>query len=427
MRVTQFCSAAAPADVPGIRVLRRALDAHHPGARLTVAALPGARRLLDAIDGVDVVGLSDLSRGVHGSVSLLPTAEARALACPLVLERLLSDDAPCAVFLAADCDLRAPLTALEAALDQSDVVLLRRLDGRLPDDGERPDADDLLAMGELDDGVVAARGSAGSLRVVRWWLDHAVRGLRTVERGAVAGVLGVAWRALSGVEVLEDPGYGVSGWNLHERRLSFDDDGVPHASGNPVCLARFTDFRPDRTWWLFDGASRVQVLEDPVLMSLCRERAATLLEAGWTPPRRDAGVAIAQTVSLMRDERVRRLVANAGEAGEEVGDVENPCGEPALLAWLAEPAEAGAGAGLNRYTHDLWRARDDLRSAFPDLDGPDGDAFAVWLWIRGRSESALHERLLPPVPAEDIEIAVRAQDPRAPLARRASGGSGSAS
>jgi hypothetical protein len=427
MSATQFCSAAAPADVPGIRVLRRALDAHHPGARLTVAALPGARRLLDAVDGVDVVGLRDLSYGVHGLVGLLPAAEARGLARPLVLERVLSNGAPCAVFLAADCDLRAPLAALEAALDRSDVVLLRRLDGRLPDDGERPDADDLLAMGEIDDGAVAARAGDGSLRVVRWWLDHAIRGLRAAQGGAVAGVLGVAWRALSGVEVLEDPGYGVSAWNLHERRLSIGDDGVPHASGNPVCLARFPDFRPDRPWWLCESASRVHVLDDPVLTSLCRERATTLLDAGWTPPRRDAGAAVAQTVSLLRDERVRRLVANAAEAGEDVGDVEHACGEPALLAWLAEPAEAGAGAGLNRYTHDLWRARDDLRSAFPDLDGPDGDAFAVWLWIRGRNEAGLHERLLPTVPAEDIEMAVRAQDPRAPLARRASGGNGSAS
>lgn len=398
MRLTHAGAVAAATDVPGIRVLRAALEAHHPGARLTVAALPGARAALGAVPGLDVVGLSELAAGVHAAPVLLPPAAARALAGPLLLARLLRDGAPCALLLAPDCDVRAPLAAIEEALDEGDVVVLPRVGGRLPDDGERPDAHDLLAAGELDDEVVAVRAGANAARCVRWWLDEA---LRVVDAAGPAGtgdervmpsVLRVAERALPGVVVLADDGCGVSAWNLHERALSEDSGGTPCAAGRPIALMRFAGFRPDRPWWLAEQASRPRVLDDPVLARLCRERAATLRAAGWAPaPRGDDG----GPGPLLRDERVRRLVLTAAT---DLGDLGEPGGEAALLAWLAVPAVAGNGFGINRYTYDLWRVRDDIRRAFPDLDGADGEGFVAWLWAYGVGEAGLDPRLLPPPP-----------------------------
>ena len=398
MRLTHAGAVAAAADVSGILVLRAALEAHHPGARLTVVALPGARAALEAVLGLDVVGLSELAEGVHGAPVLLPPAAARALAGPLLLARLLREGAPCALLLAADCDVRAPLVAVEAALDEGDVVVLPRIAGRLPDDGERPDAHDLLTAGELDDEVVAVRAGAAGARCLRWWLDEAVR---AVEAGGPAGpgddrampsVLRAAERALPGIAVLADEGCGVSAWNLHERVLTEDSGGTPCAAGRPIALMRFAGFRPDRPWWLAEQASRARVLDDPVLARLCRERAAALRAAGWAPAPRGNH---AGPGPLLRDERVRRLVLTAAT---DLGDLGEPDGEAALLAWLAAPAVAGNGFGINRYTYDLWRVRDDIQRAFPDLDGADGEGFVAWLWAYGVGEAGLDPRLLPPAP-----------------------------
>lgn len=400
MRLTLACAVAAPDDLPAIRVLRAALDRHHPGLPLTVAALPGAYAPLRAIDGVEAVPIADLAAGLLGNAVDLPPAVAKAVARPLLLERALRDGIPATLLLDADCDLRAPATTIEAALDRSDVVALARFAGRLPADGERPDADDLLAAGEVDDTIVAVRSGPAAARCVGWWLDSV---LAAVTRGgpaavAVPNVLRVAERAWPGVEVLADGGCGFSAWNAHERPLSRDADGRLLAAGSVLRLVRFAGFRPDRPWWLSAEASRVRVLDDPLLAELCRQRATTLRDAGWGPPgeRRDADDGL---TSLQRAPRVRRMLRDAAGAGARIGACGEPGGEASLLAWLAGPPAAGAAAGVNHYTHDVWDGRVDLRDAFPDLDGADGSRFTVWLWDHGRDEAQLDERLLPARPA----------------------------
>lgn len=401
MRLTLACAVAAADDLPAIRVLRAGLDRHHPGLALTVAALPGAYAPLCAISGVEAVPIADLAAGLLGDAVDLPPAVAKALARPLLLERALRDEIPATLLLDADCDVHAPLTAIEAALDRNDVVALARFAGRLPADGERPDADDLLAAGEVDDTIVAVRSGSAATGCVGWWLDVV---LAAVSRGGLAAapapsLLRTAERAWPGVEVLADGGCGFSAWNAHERPLTRDAEGRLLAAGSVLQLGRFAGFRPDRPWWLSDEASRVRVLDDPLLAELCRQRAAALREAGWVPPgeRRDAGDD--GLTPLQRDPRVARMLRDATRAGDRVGACGEPGGEASLLAWLAGPPTAGAAAGVNRYTHDVWDGRADLRDAFPDLDGADGAGFAVWLWDHGREEAQLDERLLPTRPA----------------------------
>ena len=48
---------------------------------------------------------------------------------------------------------------------------------------------------------------------------------------------------------------------------------------------------------------------------------------------------------------------------------------PEFLAWLGEPAPEGAEAGATRYLYELYRARPDLRAAFPAV-GPELVAWA---------------------------------------------------
>ncbi len=335
---------------------------------------------------------------------LLPTPALAALARPLLLRRALASGARGVLLLAADCAVRAPLEDLTAA---AEVVLLPRVAGRLPDDGERPDADDLASAGTVDDEVVALRPGAQAERFVRWWADRVTGALREAAPAspprAALSPLGVAPHALDGVALLEDAGVGVSDWNLHERPLT-EEGGEPLAAGRPLRLMRFASFRPDRPWWLATNSSRARVLDDPVLARLCRERAAALTQAGWEPAD-GSGMAVL-ALELRLDERLYRLLHEAADAGEDFGDLSEPAGADAMLTWLAEPAHVGAAAGINRYSLDVWRTREDVQRAYPDLDGADAEGYVGWLWVHGRAELGLDARLLPPPPAW-VEIANR--------------------
>ena len=390
--LTHACVVVGAEDAISARLLLDDLRAVEPELELVVLALPGARATLQGEAGVVLLGLDDigLSRDSVAAIRLSTAALARA-ARPLLVEQLLRDGAGGVVLLPADCEVRGRLTALRAGLEEHVAVVVPRLCGRLPDDAERPDGADLDAAGLIDDAFVAVR--PGAERVVRYWAGRCAP-----DAGAGPSPLTAAVRAFDGVMTLEDPGYDVSAWNLHERPLTTSDDDGLLAGGAPVVVIRFEGFRPDRPWWYSEDATRPVVLDDPVLSSLCRDRAERMRTAGWVPPSaRPTGPTFA---ALVRgDERLTELHGEAVEDGEAFGDLDEPGSAEAFIGWLEGPAPVGRDAGLTRYAHHVWRARPDVRDAYPDLDGADGPEFVGWLWVHGLPELKLDPRFLPEPPS----------------------------
>lgn len=67
---------------------------------------------------------------------------------------------------------------------------------------------------------------------------------------------------------------------------------------------------------------------------------------------------------------------------------------------LNQPAEVGGHHGVTRHLLNVWTLRPDLRAAWPDLDGRDGEAFVEWAIVHGRHEVPIIDELLPPHPRE---------------------------
>ncbi len=348
-----FCSITKPSQRATAQVLADGLREHHPDARVAVLDAPVA----------------------------VPTALADAL------ER----GAEVAVYVDPDARVYGPLDeALEAAR-QHGVALVRRV-AALPDDGERPDQRELLRAGRINDGFVAVSSSPDGRRFVEWW----ERGLGRLD-GATEPWLDLAPDMFPKAVLLENPGYMVSFWNLHARRLE-RRHGELLAAGEPLRLFHFEGFRPDRPYWLSDGGTRARVVDDPVLAELCGAYADALLAAGWTPPR----TSIADVERLGNGQRVDHLVRalwkDALDAGRDFGDPLSPDDAEAFAAWVRGPASEGADAGVNRYLLAAYRTRPDLQAAFPDLDGPDGPR--VIDWARGPGLHELLPELLPGGSAE---------------------------
>jgi SAM-dependent methyltransferase/glycosyltransferase involved in cell wall biosynthesis len=388
------------------RVLACTLHAVHPEWPITVVAMPGA--VPDLRDGAEPFGVlappAVLGSDLRELAETAPLDAVERVLRPALAERLLERGADRVLVLAADAELHGGLDALVAALRGADAVLVPRLLGTLPEDGERPSAADLLAAGEIDDELVAVRATDGGRALLRFWRERAVEAAEAA-RGAPdaaahlrASPLAAAPRVVAArLHRLEDPGYDVSCWNLHERPLARDGERLT-AGGAPLAVMRFGGFRADRPWWLSEDATRVLVLDDPVLSELCGRRAAALREAGWVAD--GAGLGAGELApGVVHDERLRRLHAEAIDAGEDFGPLDEPSGADAFLAWLAEPVGRGAAAGVNRYVYDAWREREDVQRAYPDLDGAHAEGFLGWAWVHGRPELGLQEALLPPPPA----------------------------
>lgn len=387
------------------RVLAQSLERHHPGWPMTVLVMPGLRPELRAeAEPFEVLLAGELDFPLRGLLERAPAPALAALLRPLLAAELLARGAERVLVLAPDAELHGPLDALTTALDDAPAALVPRLTGRLPQDGRRPDGGDLLDAGAIDDEVVAVRGDEAGRAFVTWWQDRAFEAAEGAAKlkapsdapRLTASPLDAAERVFEQLATVDDAGYDVSYWNLHERTL--ESAGELTAGGRPARLLRWTGFRPDRPWWLSEHGSRTLVLDDRVLSGLVRRRAEALGAAGWVRLDHLSVHPDDLPNGLVYDVRLQRLWIEAADAGEGLGDVFSPAGADAFADWLTGPAPQGAAAGLNRYAYDVWRERADVRDAYGDLDGADAEGFLGWLWVHGREEMALQGALLPVPP-----------------------------
>ena len=322
-------SVAGGNEVAGARILARDLAEHHPDWSLSVLVLPGVRPTLHpGEEPFELLEPAALAQHGDAIPPGLPAAAARGARAAAARPPRARGAAPSA----CSCSRPTPSCAARSTRSPTDSsctrrLLVPRLLGGLPQDGERPDSRDLLDAGEIDDELAAVRADDSGRAFVDWWIERRREDAAAAGRGRPApSPLAAALGSLEGVARLEDPAYGVSYWNLHERSLA------------DARLVRFAGFRADRPWWLSEHASRTLVLDDPALAEACGRRAQALLDAGWVVEAEGAGGARELPGGLVWNERLRRLHMQALEAGEDFGDIYSPAGARAFARWLTTPA-----------------------------------------------------------------------------------------
>jgi glycosyltransferase involved in cell wall biosynthesis len=417
----RFCSTASRYALPHARVLAGALAEHHPESRLAVLVLGDTDGSLREDEPFDVIWpheLAPLTADVD--LTFLGWADFATVLRPWLMRLLMERGADTVVHLEADIDVLASLEPVLALVRDSGVVLMPRTPEGLPQDDLEPSDWDLLATGPISPAVVAVRATELGQHFLHWWSERLSETGASLEptqpqatnlvdpTPALSSWLDVADAVLGpGLGRLEDPGIGLSFWNLHARALTTDGD-ERFAAGRPLRCVHFSGFRPDRPYWLSERGTRARVLDDPVLTGLCASYAHRLLSAGWVNPERrsDRGGRLADGSAY--DARLRRLHARAEASGVAFGDIFSAAGSAGFLSWLQGPAERGAEAGVNQYLYDVYLRRSDLQEALPQIDGPDGERLIAWAWEHGRVELELQPSLLPgqPGPSADRPLGV---------------------
>ncbi len=400
----KFCTIVNAGRLANARVLAGSLARHHPEASLTVLCL-GRGRPQQKDEPFEVIRPDQLP--LDDFDKLLADdrwADLTELLKPRLLAWLLARDRGPIVYLDAAVDLHAPLEPVARLLERHGVVIAPRLLGHLPPDGHRPDAADLRSAGRLGASLVALSGTEG-IEPARWWAARTARAAASLPppspgqplhpRRELSRWIDLVPSVFPTAAALSDSASAVSYWNLHERSLS-SDGALPLVDGRPLRFLHFEGFDPGRPFLLTAEMDRVRTSENPQLAQLCESYAERLHEAGWRDHRRRADVGLRLPNGMTFDDRLSHLLAEAAAAGETFGDVFTEEGLEDFMRWLDEPAPYGSAAGVNRYLYRIYRERDDLHSAYPDLDGADGEGFAGWVWVFGSVEMGLPDRFLPP-------------------------------
>ena len=371
--------------------LGASLADQHPGKEFTVAVL--ASELGDlTLPGATLVTPSDL--GIDGLEQVasrlgMPSLR-RALIGPVVSRLLERDDS--ITYLDPYLVALAPLTRLEAFLEDDEIVLVQH--------STATSAEDQTA-GTLHAGLLAVRGGATTDSLLSEWPQtvprakkHDGRGVRDYFHSWFDSIPG----RFDAVKVSHSPGYVVAA--CHVERDAFDLDGnLLRWRGEPVTLldlseVRSPDERPASAVGNSPADGRTPINEVPELIGLVNEisaRAKAILPAA---PRLRSFDRLPDGTTL--DARLRRLAGEAIDSEALSGSIFTDAGAADFYEWLNQPAHEGAKAGLTRYHYAIWEEISDLHTAYPDLDGEDGDNFAIWLNLHRWPAIPMPSRLLPP-------------------------------
>ncbi|MDQ3880665.1 MAG: glycosyltransferase, partial [Chloroflexota bacterium] len=207
---------------------------------------------------------------------------------------------------------------------------------------------------------------------------------------------------------LRDPGYNVAYWNLHDRRVESADGGYL-AAGRPLRFFHFSGFDPNRPDVLSRHQNRIDLNSDPVLLELCRSYAEELHGAGLNEARRWRYDYAALPDGSRLDVRLRRLLRQADLEGGMPMSPFTERGMGAVYDFLNEPASPEGPPEMTRALSAVYRGREDLQRAFPDINRGDRAAFLAWIRANGRKELSLPDALIPTPARELPEAEARAK------------------
>jgi glycosyltransferase involved in cell wall biosynthesis len=276
----------------------------------------------------------------------LPPQHALWLRCAEALRRhLTAGRGPVVVVRAGAAALFAPPDALVAG---DGVTFVDRAPHGLDDDGLAPAEADLVGRGRYSTALAAF--GAGGHDALAWLVEH-------LDDTAPVGRWFERMAAVHGAAAAGAAAH-VAGWHAPPAEL-------------PVA-ADLDDLDPDAPWSLAFGGrrARVRLSLAPVLADAVA-RAAAQTAGAPTPLCLPGGMTV--------DASIRRLVADALAAGDDVPDPFTP----AFLDWLETP-DPPWGGDFGRYWRRLRLDRPDLQAAFPQPDSADQERFRAWITVNWR-------------------------------------------
>ena len=343
----------------------------------------------------DSLGLPD-GKWFHFKYTLLELSTAVK---PYAIDHLFREfDFDFVLFLDPDILVCSDLNDVLARLDNDSLLLTPHLTAPIFDD-KRPSELDILRAGVYNLGFFAIARNQETLAFLQWWkerlYDYCVvdlpRGLFLDQRWA-----DFAPCFVSRVGVLRDPAYNVAYWNLHHRQLSLSE-GVFLVNGSPLRFFHFSGFDPDHAERLSKHQNRYRSDDLPVVQSLVEQYSRLLHHYGYRECCRWPYAYGFFNNGIRIPDVGRSLPFESPSITSEIGDPFTEEGYKAFVQIWNEPLEeTDSSRPITRLAYRLYRTRNDLQTAMPNIFGGDYREFVRWLTSAASRDHDLPDVLLAP-------------------------------
>lgn len=186
-----------------------------------------------------------------------------------------------AVMLDPDVVCYASFDSVWEALENADVVLTPHVSAALPQDGDQPDDMEFVTAGFINAGFMAARNNEGAKACMDWMMrtlpDFGFFAPQFNAYADQALMSCLPWYFPNSVCVDRHAGLNVAYWNLHERRLTKNDEKY-FSNGQPLVFFHYSGFDPGQSQLLTKHSGRRFSLETNAVISDLLENYRILLK-----------------------------------------------------------------------------------------------------------------------------------------------------
>jgi glycosyltransferase involved in cell wall biosynthesis len=389
----QFVTITSPPELADAAALLASLAAPDPNADLTVVVV--ARELGDLdLPGATLVTPSD--NGISDLDALAARLDAQALRRALIGPVLASmlEEHERVIYLNPYLLTVGPLTDLSDCLDNNEFVLVQHVTAT---------TNESRTPGTVHTGIFGVRRGATSSAVLDEWPNNSLAAPKP-DGGHHRDCFHAWVDSLPGrfdsLKTYRSSGFIVGAAHIEPGAFS-QDEGLLRWRGDPVSVVDSAemDCNPQTTG---NGEPLavypLPLTASPELLNAVKKLKAQAKAILPAAPRLSSFDRLPDGTTL--DARLRRLAGEAIDSEALSGSIFTDAGAADFYEWLNQPAHEGAKAGLTRYHYAIWEEISDLHTAYPDLDGEDGDNFAIWLNLHRWPVIPMPSRLLP-TPRED--------------------------
>ena len=319
---------------------------------------------------------------------------------PYVIEKLFQRGYDRVFYIDPDIKVYSDLSVMNDLLDENQVLLTPHLTGLLADE-KAPSELDILRSGTYNLGYIGLRNTENTKALVKWWqsklyLDCVVdlkRGL-FVDQKWMDMVPGL----FDGVYVQRHEGWNVAYWNLAHRNLTKTVNGY-EVNGQKLVFFHFSGFASD-TKTLSKHQNRFsKVSAGSAVAELCEEYASDLERFG-ADDCQSLGYAFGQFPDgTSIPDQARYIYRDEFDWQSDESNLWTHQGAKKFMQYLNQPAEIrGQRANcVTRLAYRLYRERQDLIDAFPDLLGLNGVNYAQWYVENANDQAGYAECFISPM------------------------------
>ena len=174
-----------------------------------------------------------------------------------------------AVVLDPDTMCYAPFDNVWSVLENADIALTPHTNSPMPEDGEPPDDFEFVTAGFINGGFIAARKSQNTQICIDWMIKKVSDlGFFAPQFHLYADQIWMSclpWYFPESVSVVRHAGMNVAYWNLHERKLTSEDEYY-FCNGQRLIFFHFSGFDPKQPMQLTKHSGRSFCLDTKAIL-----------------------------------------------------------------------------------------------------------------------------------------------------------------